>query len=99
MIDFDNEAIVRELRSAKLVPGERKDWHYVCENKQGHQSAYISLCLLLVVFLMRRGQKSAEAQTRRYKKKLGSSFRGLWDLLHPAMGPQDYKRLSSQLPW
>jgi hypothetical protein len=89
LVDFKNELIIKELKKAKPVPGEHKYFHFVTHNESGPQYAYISLCMLLVVSLMRRGTKAKQAQTRRIKRQVLKSSpwaKGLWNALIPPLG-------------
>ena len=97
LISFDNTLITKEVSGAKHIPGERKNFGYVTNNNYGKQYGYISLCMLLTVFLMRLGTKASQAKERYYKKriaKLSPWSQGLWNLLVPPIDAQKLPHLS-----
>jgi hypothetical protein len=98
LISFDNVLIAKEVGGAKHIPRERKHFDYVINNRYGTQYGYKSLCMLLTVFLMRLGTRSAEAKTRYYQKraaKLSPWSLGLWNILVPPIDVQKLPHLSS----
>lgn len=98
LVSFDNTLIAKEVRGAKHIPGARKNFDYVINNRHGAQYGYISLCMLLTVFLVRLGARAAQAKTRYHKKriaKLSPWSQGLWNLLVPPIDAQKLPHLSS----
>jgi hypothetical protein len=98
LVDFKNELIVKEMTKAKPVPGERKNFHHVTDNESGTQYGYISLCMLLVIALMRHGTKATQAQTRRIRRKVLKTSpwaRSIWDQLLPPANALKLPPLSS----
>jgi hypothetical protein len=68
LVTFDDSLVVKELKKARPIPGERKYFYYVTNNHP--QYAFLSLCTLLAAYLLRKGTNVLIKKTRRMEKEL-----------------------------
>jgi hypothetical protein len=109
LVDFNHELVTTELKKAKPIRSIKKDFRIFVKNNNSTQDAYISLCMLLAIVLIKRSTVSAMATTRRLKqtaRRLKQEFmktspwrNALLDVLDPPPNEQGgplLSRLSGQ---